>query len=170
MNRDEIARYYADTWIKHVKFLMNKRKGGDGLTLKKEDAEDVLAATSLYHMESPSKFKKKYVYIKLIQMRIDFYRKQAAEKRYDTSYRAHLESEGKEYQEFSEPEASLLTREEHDLGFDIENIKNVSHREVVREYLQGKSQVTFNERKIVSRFKKRLKEKYNVDMDNGYRE
>lgn len=162
MNKDEIARYYADTWSKHIAFLMNKRKGGDGLTLSREDAEDILSATSLYHMENPDKFKLQFVFIKLIQMRVNFHKKQVMETKAKDVYSHELPVHDGYEQDYAD-ELDCLNKE-------IDNIHNKGHKEIIKKYIKGFALTSHKAKKIISRFKKQLREKYYDDMDNGYGE
>jgi len=141
---------------------MNRKRKGDKISLTKEEAEDILSAVVLYHMEKPNKFNGKYIYNKLIQVRKDFYKKRKSEIVKMNAFTQLLKMDEGVYQEYTEEELYILNRE-------LQELVKESNKKVVKDYLSGIKLNPAN-RKVISRFKQELKEKYNEHLDNGYGE
>jgi len=141
---------------------MNRKRKGDKISLTKEEAEDILSAVVLYHMEKPNKFNEKYIYNKLTQVRKDFYKKRKSEIVKLNAFTQLLKMDEGVYHEYTEEELYILNRE-------LQELVKERNKKVVKDYLSGIKLNPAN-RKVISRFKQKLKEKYNEHLDNGYGE
>lgn len=167
-NEAVITAFYANNYDKMISFVCNRAKGGDGLRATKTQAEDIVATTFIYFLDNIEKFKPKWIWNKLIQMRKNFHRDMVVESIRKKEYKQHIENldlnSHTDYDDEEEEEFFLYLKKE------ITNITNVKHKEIIKSYLRKESLPTSTERMVISRFKTKQKEKHNECMDNGHRE
>lgn len=153
-----VDKCYTDNYDKMVKYVMNRKRGGDHITLSEDDAYAVVHTTYIYHRTHMDKFVPGYVWNKLMQMRKNFLRD---DKMYDEMKDGYKHILDCEHSEFYEPISKHLIwwEEKRLIDTEIKSMKNEKHKGIVTKHIQG-DVLSGADRKTVTRFRTVMNEKY----------
>jgi len=159
---EDVGEFYGKFYDRLVKFACNANRGGDGLQIDKEDAEDLVSDMMLGHLANPSEMSVKYIYNRIISRRIDWHRnnKRAVDSLSELKQQPPVADREREF-DIDEKMISRLIRE------DIKEIEDEVVKEVVSRHIilgetirEAVRNVPYANQVMVYQFLEETKEKY----------
>ena len=162
-NTEDVDKFYSENYNRLIRYLMNKKKGGDKVNVISDEALDILHDCYCYHKANPDTFDEKYIWNLLKQRRIDYLRGKENYNSLKEEFFKNFYAVGPQSLEGLDVKLSRSQM----LGVikqEINEVRNAKHKEILtRHLIKGEGLDVAYERVIVQRFKEKLVDKYGDD-------
>jgi len=141
----DVDEFYNENYGRMISYAVY---GG----LDMDTAKEVVSECYIYHINQPDKFKEKWWRHKVVQVRMNIMAKDGRRLAMEAAYHtlSNIEETGVAVEKWE-----LL----HSIDVAISSMKNKKHREILNEVLiDGHKMLTANRRKVVSRFKQKMRQ------------
>ena len=157
MDSLDIIKHVQSNYNRYIVYLINKKRGADGLTLDRQEAEEVLDNLLHEYLENPTGLDKRFIWNRLKSRRIDFIRGKTREAEAYERY-SHLY--------YTEPDDSLHTTLRRDMietiQEEIGKARPASQEILTDHYIDGKPihSEDRNAQRVRDRFRNKMIDKY----------
>ena len=157
MDRLDIVKNIQANSGRYMVYLINNKRGADGLTLEKQEAEEVLDNVLNEYLERPNGFDPKFIWNRLKSRRCDYIRKKISERDAYERY-AHMY--------YDEPSDNTFSVELKDMQAkiraEIYSVRNEEHQiALINHLIDGKGlEQNSSTTRAISRFKNKMLDKY----------
>lgn len=161
---EKVDEFYTKNYNRLINYIKNGKKGGDKVGVITDDAVDILHDTYCYHKANPQHFDGRYIWNVLKQRRLNYKKSQDNYNSLKDDFYQNFYSSVDWDKGDGDPLPMLIDGETKGLiKQEIGLLRNEKHKAILKSHiLEGEvvSKSMVNEQKVVSRFRKKMVDKY----------